>query len=158
MDNLTAKNIMTGGVLEARDDWSLHRLAEFLVQNSISGAPVISAVGRLLGVVSLSDIICHETLPEKELQSYGPHEYYLQTLEYHYAQEEIASFHFGGEPQITVRDIMTPMIFKVNENTKIGHVADIMIKNRIHRIFVTHKEKVVGVISAVDMLKIIRDS
>ena len=158
MNKLTAKNIMTGGVLEVRADWSLHRLAEFLVENSISGAPVISEEGKLLGVVSLSDIICHETLPEKELQSYGPHEYYLHTLEYHYAQEEIASFHFGGEPQITVRDIMTPMIFKVTEDTKVQHVADIMIKNRIHRIFVTRKEKVVGVISAVDMLTIIRDA
>jgi len=52
---------------------------------------------------------------------------------------------------------MTPTIFKVNEDTTVQEVADTLIRKRIHRVFVTREEKVVGVISTVDMLKIIRD-
>jgi CBS domain-containing protein len=52
---------------------------------------------------------------------------------------------------------MTPMIFQVTEDTPVQQVADMMIKNRIHRIFVTRDEKVVGIISTPDMLKVIRD-
>jgi len=52
---------------------------------------------------------------------------------------------------------MTPMIFQVTEHTPVQEVADMMIKNRIHRVFVTRNEKVIGIISTPDMLKVIRD-
>ncbi len=52
---------------------------------------------------------------------------------------------------------MTPAVFKVSEDTPVQKVADNMIKNRIHRIFVTREETVVGIISSADMLRVIRD-
>ncbi len=157
MRALTAKYIMTNNVLEVRADWSLHRLAEFLVENSISGAPVISEDGKLTGVVTSADIIANDTISENDPESYGPHEYYLHSLEHRYAKVEIASFSIHGEPLTTVGDIMTPTVFMVTEDTTLKEVADIMIKNLIHRIFVTREEKIVGIISASDMLKVIRD-
>jgi len=157
MKELTAKDIMTPAVLQARADWSVHRLAEFLVENSISGAPVISEDGKLIGVVSSTDIITNDTIPENDPESFGPHEYYRHNLEHRYAKVEISSFTIGGEPLTTVGDIMTPLIFKVGENASLKQTADIMIKNRIHRIFVTRAERIVGIISSADMLKVIRD-
>jgi CBS domain-containing protein len=157
MRDLTAKDIMTADVLEVRADWSLSRLAEFLFENSISGAPVISEDGILTGVVTSADLIAYDTVPENDPESYGPHEYYLRSLEHRYAKVEIASLSIHGEPLTTVGDIMTPMIFKVSEDTAVQDIADTMIKNRIHRIFVTKKEKMVGIISSADMLKVIRD-
>jgi predicted transcriptional regulator len=157
MRDLTAKDVMIQEVLEVRAEWSLQRLVEFLVENSISGAPVTTENGKLVGVVSLTDIIRHDTLLEKGSQSYGTHEYYLHTLESQFAPQEIDSLHFGNEPLMTVRDIMTPTIFRVNENATVQQVADTMIRGRIHRVFVTQEEKVVGIISAADMLRVIRD-
>lgn len=157
MKELTAKDVMTKRVLKAQADWSLHRLAEFLFENSISGAPVISEHGELTGVVSSTDIINNGTMPEKDPKAYGPHDYYLHNLERQYAQVEISSFTIKEEPLTTVGDIMTPAVFKVSESTTVQEVADTMIRNRIHRIFVTREEKVVGVISAADMLAVIRD-
>ena len=52
---------------------------------------------------------------------------------------------------------MTPMIYKVTEDTQVQRVADVMIRNQIHRVFVTREERIVGIVSAVDLLKIIRD-
>ncbi len=157
MKNLTAKDVMRQEVLEVKPDWSLQSLIDFLLENSISGAPVTTEEGKLIGVVSLTDIIRQDVLLEKGVQSYGPHEYYLQTLESQLAPEEINSLHLGNEPLMTVRDIMTPTIFRVSENATVQQVADTMIRNRIHRVFVTKNDKVVGIISAMDMLKVIRD-
>lgn len=157
MEELTAKDVMTRDVLSVLPDWSIERLTEFLVEHSISGAPVISEAGKLIGVVSLTDIALQETLPKREPQSQGPHEYYLHELEYNYAREEISSFNITAEPTITVRNIMTPNVYKVDEDTRVQDVAETMIKNRIHRVFVTHDEKVVGVLAALDMLTVIRD-
>ena len=157
MKQLAAKDIMTEEVLSVRADWSLDRLTEFLAENSISGAPVTSEGGELIGVVSLTDIVLHSTLPEEDHPSQELHDYYFRSLERRYAREEIRSFQIGSEPLITVRDIMTPMIFKVTEDTPLREVAHIMISNRIHRLFVTREEKVVGIIATPDMLKVIRD-
>jgi len=58
---------------------------------------------------------------------------------------------------VQVRDIMTPMIFSVSENTSVQEVADVMLKRRIHRVFVTRDGKLAGIVTALDMLKVIRD-
>lgn len=158
MKKLTAKDIMTQDVLMVRADWSRERLGEFLVENSISGAPVISGDENLIGVVSLTDIVLHDTLPASDPGYNEPHEYYLHELEHNYGHQEIKSFHIDGEPLTTVRDIMTPIIFKVNEDTTVQQVAGAMIKKRIHRVFVTRKDKVVGIIATPDMLQVIRDA
>jgi predicted transcriptional regulator len=155
MGVLTAKDIMTTDVLEANADWSVKRLTEFLVENSISGAPVISEKGKFIGVVTATDIIKNDTLNENDPESYGPHEYYLHSLENRYAKAEIASLTIGNEPLTTVADIMTPTVFSVAEDTPVQNVAEKMVKNRIHRIFVTRGGRIAGIISSVDMLKII---
>ena len=116
MKELKAKDIMTKDILKVREDWSIHRLAEFFAENSISGAPVISSDGKLVGVVSLTDIILQNTFTENDTLSYEPHKYYLHTIEDQYTQEEIASLQIKGEPVFTIHDIMTPTIFKVNED------------------------------------------
>jgi len=152
---LTAKHVMNSNVLAAESDWSVNRLAEFFMENCISGAPVQSSAGIPIGVVSLTDIVHHETQPEND--RLWPHDYYMHVLERRYAKEEIASFQIQAEPSVTVRDIMTPIIFQVSENTAVQQVADVMIKNLIHRVFVTREDKVVGIISTPDMLKVIRD-
>ena len=68
MRGLTAYQVMTTEVLAVEADWSIERLCEFLIVNSISGAPVQSKGGNLIGVVSLSDIVRYDTQPEKDLQ------------------------------------------------------------------------------------------
>ena len=158
MKKLTAKDVMNKDVLSVGMDWSVEYLTDFLVENGISGAPVTSEDGKLVGVVSLTDIVRHNSLPGKESQLNSPYDYYRHGLEHQYAKEDIRSLSIGTEPLDTVRDIMTPMIFDVNEDTKVKQVADTMIRGRIHRVFVTREQKLAGVITTVDMLEVIRNS
>jgi CBS domain-containing protein len=156
---LMAKDVMTREVLAVGADWPLDRLTNFLVENSISGVPVTSEEGRLLGVVSVTDIVRHTSLPGKEPHSHEPHEYYLHPSgESRYRHDEIAELRIDGESTVTVRDIMTPAIFNVKEDTPLKIVADTMIRGRIHRLLVTRGDKVTGIIAALDLLKVIRDS
>lgn len=155
MKGLTAKDVMTHTVLTAQADWPIYRLAEFLIENDISGAPVTSEFGALVGVVSLTDIVRHESLPQKEPHPHRTHDFYLPILEDQYAQEEVATFRIDGASEVTVRDIMTPMIFQVEDNTLVQQVAEKMIRGRIHRVFVTNGERVVGIITALGLLDVI---
>ena len=156
MKALKAKDIMNPDVLAVGPDWPIDRLADFLIENSISGVPVTSRDGKLLGVVSLTDIVRQQALPGKDEEWYRRGDYYLDELEHQYAREELRSFRVASEPYVTVRDIMTRKIFSVNEDTTIQQVADAMIRGCIHRVFVTRDNKLVGIISSSDMLQIIR--
>ena len=156
MKGLTAKDVMTPNVLPARADWPIERLAEFLIENDISGAPVTSEYGALIGVVSLTDIVRHESLHQREPHAKQTHDYYLPVLEHQYAEEEMDAFRFEGGSEVTVRDIMTPMIFQVDEDIPVQEVADKMIRGRIHRVFVTQDDTVVGIITALGLLDVLR--
>ena len=157
MKNLTAQKIMNENVLTVSADLSLQGLAEFLLENSISGAPVTDTQGTLIGVVSITDIIRHETLLEKVLQKENHHNYYVHTMDNRFSQQDIDSLHLDNEPLMTVGEIMTPKILEVAESDTVQQVADTMIRYRVHRVFVTRQKKPVGIISTADMLKVIRD-
>jgi CBS domain-containing protein len=60
MKNLTAEDVMNSRMLSVRADFTLHELATFLIEHDISGAPVLDATGKLVGVVSLTDIALSE--------------------------------------------------------------------------------------------------
>ena len=157
MKKLTAKDIMNREVLTVNAELSLQGLTEFLLQKSISGAPVTSGDGKLIGVVSITDIIRHETPPEKGLQFNSRHDFYFHTVENRFSHQDLDSLHLGDESLVTVQDIMTPTILEVGEKDTVQQVADTMIRNRIHRVVVTREKKPTGIISTADMLKVIRD-
>lgn len=157
MVNLTARDIMNHTILSVGMDWSVDQLANFLIDNSITGAPVVSEDGKLEGVVSLTDIVRFRSMPVTDSRDEDTHEYYAHTSELNYSNEELESFHLESESLITVRDIMTSKTFTVNEETKIHDVADAMIRGNIHRVLVTRNDTLVGIITTMDMLRVIRD-
>jgi len=85
------------------------------------------------------------------------HDVYLYELERHMSHEELRVFHTQYESPIQVREIMTPMIFKVSEEDSVQDVATTMIKGRIHRVFVTRGSKLTGIVTALDMLQVIKN-
>jgi predicted transcriptional regulator len=83
--------------------------------------------------------------------------YYLHGWEDQMSADEIDMFHVEEGEDLAVQDIMTPLIFKVAENTPISEMADAMIGGRIHRLIVTRDGQVVGIVTTLDMLKAIRE-
>lgn len=157
MRNIFAKDIMNRDILSVGMDWSMDQLADYLIENSISGAPVTSEDGKLLGVVSLTDIVRYKSIPATDSQSNDPHEYYIYCPERKYSPAEVESFRVEAESLVTVREIMTPVTFNVQEETTIQQVADAMLRGRIHRVFVTRDEMLIGIITTMDILRAIRN-
>jgi len=158
ISKLTVKDVMQSEVLAVDADWPLDKLAGFLVDNSISGAPVTDEKGELVGVVSLTDLVRHSSMTEKDTEIASTHDVYLYELERHMSHEELRVFHTQYESPIQVREIMTPMIFKVSEEDSLQDVAATMLKGRIHRVFVTRGSTLTGIVTALDMLQVIRNA
>jgi CBS domain-containing protein len=52
---------------------------------------------------------------------------------------------------------MTPTVFTVPENTPVSRLAKTMISGRIHRLLVTRRGRIVGIVTALDLLKLLVD-
>jgi len=158
ISKLTVNDVMQQEVLAVDADWPLDKLAGFLVDNSISGAPVTDEKGELVGVVSLTDLVRHNNMTEKNTGLDSTHDVYLYELERHMSHEEMRVFHTQYESPVQVREIMTPMIFRVSEDDSVQSVADTMLKGRIHRVFVTRDNMLTGIVTSLDMLQVIRNA
>lgn len=153
---ITAADLMNPRVLTVREDLTVRELANVLVENEISGAPVEDRSGKLVGVVSLTDIA--EALAEDEDEEEDEEDlegeradFFLSEWGDRTSREEIEELGLD-EAELTVSEIMTPEVFTVREDTPVSEIAEAMIQNHVHRILVTREDRVVGIISTSDLL------
>ncbi len=157
MSQLTALDLMTRDVVIAKEDWSLEHLMEVLLSRCISGAPVVNEGGKLVGVVSVTDLIRSRAAGGDAEQGEDMHDFYVQALQSQIGPEDARSMGVDVESDRTVRDIMTPVVFDVAPDASPKDIAEAMLTGRIHRVFVTDHGSIVGVITTFDMLRVIRD-
>lgn len=150
---MTAEQIMCQKVITVPSDWSVDRLARFLTDKAISGAPVVNNAGQLVGVVSFSDIVRQAGSGLVDLAKRDD-DFYSSMMDETLSPEDQRSFHDIVDQSVMVNDIMTPMVFEVSLDTPLIQVAEAMVKGRIHRVMVTKDHSLKGVISALDLLKV----
>lgn len=137
-----AKDVMKSEILSVREDLTLPELAAFLAENHIQGAPVLDGSGEFVGVVSVTDI----AESEATASDWEP-------------GDRVAPGERGGlhveDGRRQVRDIMTPTVYTVSEDTPVSELARAMITGRVHRLFVTHKGRIVGIVTSLDLLSLL---
>ena len=149
---ITAADLMNPRVLTVRQDLTVRELANVLVENEISGAPVEDGSGKLVGVVSLTDIAAALADDEEEDGGGERGDFFLSEWAGDgMSREEIEELGLD-EAELTVAEIMTPEVFTVREDTPVSEIAEAMIQNHVHRILVTREDRVVGIISTSDLL------
>jgi CBS domain-containing protein len=149
----SAKDLMTTDVKTVGADWPTDRVAQFLIDHDISGAPVVDD-GKLVGVISLTDLARHNSSAGGSV-SERPTAYYRHELEGQYSEEDLDNLHITEGDETTAEDVMTPQVYDVNEHTSVQQVAQVMHRGGIHRVFVTQNGEIRGIITALDMLKVV---
>lgn len=143
---------MTRKVLTAGADWTLPELKTFLLEHGISGAPVVDASGKLVGVVSSTDLLRSDDTRESTDGSY-----FATSLDRPLGEEELSTLFVEGSTTEVVGDVMTPVVFQAHAETPVDEAADTMVRGRIHRIVVTENDEVVGIVTALDLVRALRD-
>ncbi|MCC6217409.1 MAG: CBS domain-containing protein [Polyangiaceae bacterium] len=149
----TARDVMTRDVYVAEADWTTDELADFFLAHRISGAPVADGHGKLVGVVSSTDLL-QDRGARAEIDA---HAVYGSGLEHSLATEELLRLEVRQASQTTVRELMTPLVFEISADAPVSEVADTLLRGRIHRVFVTEGAEIVGVVSAFDLLTVVRE-
>lgn len=100
-------------------------LAEF----HISALPVVDGTGRMVGVISSTDVLASEEEAEDQR-----------------ARETLFEGTF-------VRDLMTPRPLTISADAEVNEAAQQMLYADVHRLFVTEGERLIGVISTTDIMR-----
>ena len=151
MRPITAADVMNPEVLTVPADMPVASLASFLVEREISGAPVADAAGHLVGVVSVTDIALAASGGADRARDGGRPDFFARGFENGPTRDELDRFDLA-DGNLIVRDIMTPDVFTVPEDTPVPELAELMLDNHVHRLLVTRGEKVVGIVSTSDLL------
>lgn len=147
-EGLTIANLMTRAVVTVSPDTSLAEAAHLLVENRISGLPVVDADQRLLGVITEADFLTAMGIP-----SHHPTHNLWQTLEAMFShQPEIR------EPTGKVADLMVTNVITVKSYQTLHDVIEIMKHNRIKRVVVCDDDgRVQGMVTRSDLVRVFFD-
>lgn len=144
---MKAKDIMEKEVVTVKQYATIKEIVRVLIDNKISGVPVVDDDGRLLGIVSEGDILHKEANPRLPnfINILGAIIYYNGVERYNEDFKKLMARQAS--------EIMTDKVVVISEDVEIDEVAGLMIKHGIKRIPVVEGGKIVGIISRTDIIK-----
>lgn len=124
--------------------------ARGLAAAGVSGAPVVDEHGRVVGVVTQNDLVRHQADPRNASES---GQFYTNLDEYRDLRRLPPDR--SGTP---VEKLMTRRVFTVERDAGVAIAANIMRERRVHRLFVVDRGRLVGVLSALDLMRIVEEA
>ena len=121
--------LMQSNVRTVPSETSIAEAVVSLADAHISGMPVVDGTGRVVGVLSTSDVLTAEA----EVEDEDGRRRLLQDT--------------------AVQDIMTPRPFTVTPDDDVREAARQMLYADVHRLFVTDGDRLIGVISTTDIVR-----
>ena len=146
-----AADIMSKDVLCVEKSADLRDLAKLFLAQKITGAPVIDGRGDLCGVISQTDLLFYQLSRDDELAV--PSDFYSNVKVE--GRALTTGFQIEDVNTATVEEVMTPVVHSVTPQTSVDAVARMMTRRHIHRVIVREGRKAVGIISALDILRVI---
>ena len=136
---MRAKDAMTSPAITVAPETHCKDAAALLVRHRISALPVVDGSGLLVGLVSEADLLPLEATPDpRSLATPLPPR---------------------AEPlPRRVDEVMTPDVYTVDEDTDLGIVAQRMLDANVKRFPVLRGDRVVGIISRHDLVRVIARS
>lgn len=146
--SIKAKDIMSQPVAVLYEDRNLEEAALLMLDKRVSGLPIISAEGNLVGIVTESDFSSkRHAVPLSRIFAPSLFGEWMSKPELEKAYEEARG--------IKVKDIMSHPVITAKEDEHLSDIVVKMLENNIHRVPVVHDNKPVGIISRHDLLKLV---
>jgi CBS domain-containing protein len=149
-------DVMSHEVICAGAEMTMLELDRILLDRHVSGAPVLEN-GRVVGVVSMVDVLralAQEYLDPQRVSAFylSPFSISLPSLEQLVARSGIVP---GQLTVWRVRDVMSTQLVTASSSDPVAAAAQRMIDHRVHRLLVIDERKLVGVVTAFDLLPLL---
>jgi len=156
---LTVSALMQSEPKTVRPDMTLSRLEQTFLSSGFTGFPVVSE-GRLVGVVSRSDVV-RSLLTERSrveqvsdfYTALGPvsGDTPLESLEKTAAQVGVRI------ATLKVEDVMIHEVVSIGSSDPVKRLADMMVEGHLHRLPVVDGDRLVGLVTSLDLVRGISD-
>jgi CBS-domain-containing membrane protein len=140
--NLTAADLMSRDIHAIPVEMSLRAAAQVLSSAQITGAPVVDAEGRCVGVLTTTDIL---HWAEKGCAAGPPEEFPV------WVDWQVVAL--NRLPAVGVRRYMTTDIVTATPRTRIADLSRRMLDAHIHRVIIVDgRDRPVGIVASTDIL------
>ena len=141
---MKAQDIMTRDVTTVSPDTSVRDIAALMMEKHISGVPVLTNNGKIIGMVSQSDL-----LHRAELGTERKHKWWFRT----FADSNALAREYAKAHGLKAHDIMSRYVVSVRDDAELRDVADILDSHRIKRVPVVQEGRLVGIITRGDLVR-----
>jgi CBS domain-containing protein len=145
---MRAHQVMTRKVISVKTDAPIVDAANTMLQQHISGLPVVNDSGSLVGIISEGDF-----LRRAEIGTQRKRGRWLKLL----LGPGRAAADFVHEQGRKVGEIMTPDPLTVAEDATLEEIVAIMQKNHIKRLPVIRGDQMVGIVTRTNLLQAVAD-
>jgi len=141
---MKVRDIMSTKVVTVSPSTTVREIAGLMVEKHVSGLPVLSDSGTLVGIVSEGDLLRRPEL--------GTQKHRRRWVSFFSGVDEQAR-EFTKTHALRAGDVMTKQVIHVSEQTPLGDVVGLMEKHNIKRLPVLSDGKLVGIVSRADLLR-----
>jgi CBS domain-containing protein len=140
---MKAHDVMTWGVISIEADAPVMRAVRLMLQNRISGLPVVDGGGKLIGMVTEGDFLRRGELGTQRRRP--------RWLEFLIGPGRLAAEYVRACGR-KVHEIMTPSPYSIRIDTPLEEIVRLMERHRIKRLPVVEGGKPVGMVSRANLL------
>jgi CBS domain-containing protein len=151
---MKVREVMTIDVVTLNGFMSVREAAKILAECNISGAPVIDIEGKLVGMLTETDILRSVKNAADEVRMVFPSIHTMGVMfELAKGETEIMEA-FEEQANTVVMDVMTKSVVTCHPGTNLNEVASILVKKGINRLpVVDDEDHVVGIITRGDIVR-----
>jgi len=151
----TVADVMVDDVLTVSPETPYKQLVEALWTRGVSGLPVVDAVGRLVGVVSESDLLAKQEHPAGEDTASEMRRLAQSSSEEWTPTAYRALADLSKAMGRTAADVMTSPALSIGPDASLTTAASLLHRRGLKRLPVVDGEgRLVGIISRADLLKV----
>ncbi len=153
---LRARDLMQPGADTVSPEMSLADLDRRFCDSRQSGFPVVSRDGRLLGVVSRTDIV-RRLAVEQSLAEYESSYYWDVAGPPDSSLDEIGAEVGQRLEGLRVENVMSTQPITVTGETSLQDLARVLVERGIHRLPVVEGGALVGILTSTDLVRAIAE-
>lgn len=141
---MRAHQVMTRNPITITEDTSLREAALLMLENRISGLPVVDKFGKLVGIITEGDFIRRAEIGTQTRRA--------RWLAFFIGPGRAAT-EFVHEQGRKVGEVMNSQPVTISEQTSLEEVVRLMEKNNIKRLPVVSGMKLLGIVTRTDLLR-----
>ncbi|KQV23622.1 hypothetical protein ASC97_26825 [Rhizobium sp. Root1203] len=144
---MQAKDIMTTNVVSISPAVGVRHAVAVMIQNEVSGLPVVDDEGRVCGMLTEGDLLLRRDIRLAPRLAHGPE-----------LISEIDLERYICSNGWCVADVMSRDVIVARADSEVSDIAESLQAHRIKRLPIVMDRKLVGIVSRRDILRIILEA